>query len=96
MKLGGGWGQVLHEQVSPVVLLEVQKRAQERLEKKWLPLFYAHEESEPRKKPKVIVIHPLQHCCSSWCHTACFRDGLHTDNSPFSYCWCKQRDVQSL
>ncbi|XP_020640989.3 regulator of G-protein signaling 22 isoform X1 [Pogona vitticeps] len=52
MKLGGGWGQVLHEQVSPVVLLEVQKRAQERLEKKWLPLFYAHEESEPRKKPK--------------------------------------------
>lgn len=59
MKLGGGWGQVLHEQVSPVVLLEVQKRVQERLEKKWLPLFYASEDSGPQKKPKVMLPPPI-------------------------------------
>nr|XP_060628737.1 regulator of G-protein signaling 22 [Anolis sagrei ordinatus] len=52
MKLGGGWGQVLHELVRPVVLLEVQKSIQTRLEKKWLPLYFGSEEQGPPKKPK--------------------------------------------
>uniref|UniRef100_A0A8D2L3N3 Regulator of G protein signaling 22 n=1 Tax=Varanus komodoensis TaxID=61221 RepID=A0A8D2L3N3_VARKO len=52
MKLGGGWGQLLHEQVLPVILLEIQKYIQMRLEKKWLPLFFASEEPGPLKKPK--------------------------------------------
>ncbi|XP_042317120.1 regulator of G-protein signaling 22 [Sceloporus undulatus] len=52
MKLGGGWGQILHEQVCPKILLEVQKSIQARLEKKWLPLYFSSEESGPKKKPK--------------------------------------------
>uniref|UniRef100_A0A803T480 Regulator of G protein signaling 22 n=1 Tax=Anolis carolinensis TaxID=28377 RepID=A0A803T480_ANOCA len=52
MKLGGGWGQVLHELVRPVVLLEVQKSIQTRLEKKWLPLYFGSEEHGAPKKPK--------------------------------------------
>ncbi|KAF7246980.1 Regulator of G-protein signaling 22 [Varanus komodoensis] len=54
MKLGGGWGQLLHEQVLPVILLEIQKYIQMRLEKKWLPLFFASEEPGPLKKPKHV------------------------------------------
>ncbi|KAL8181849.1 UNVERIFIED_CONTAM: hypothetical protein K2H54_032162 [Gekko kuhli] len=52
MKLGGGWGSVLHDQVPPLILLEIQKYAQMRLEKKWLPLFLRNEESGPQKKMK--------------------------------------------
>ncbi|XP_015261338.1 PREDICTED: regulator of G-protein signaling 22 [Gekko japonicus] len=52
MKLGGGWGSVLHDQVPPLILLEIQKYAQMRLEKKWLPLFLRSEESGPQKKMK--------------------------------------------
>ncbi|XP_061460055.1 regulator of G-protein signaling 22 isoform X2 [Rhineura floridana] len=52
MKLGGGWGQILHEQVLPVILLEVQKYVQMRLEKKWLPLFFTSEELGPQTRPK--------------------------------------------
>ncbi|XP_032078874.1 regulator of G-protein signaling 22 isoform X2 [Thamnophis elegans] len=52
MKSRGGWGQVLHELVSPVILLDVQKYAQRRLETKWLPQFYARQDlgtSKPQK-----------------------------------------------
>uniref|UniRef100_A0A8D0GI61 Regulator of G protein signaling 22 n=1 Tax=Sphenodon punctatus TaxID=8508 RepID=A0A8D0GI61_SPHPU len=52
MKLGGGWGQILHERLSSPVLLEIQKYVQMRLEKKWLPLFMAKEQFGPRKKMK--------------------------------------------
>ncbi|XP_025021924.1 regulator of G-protein signaling 22 [Python bivittatus] len=52
MKLSGGWGQILHEQVAPVILLEVQKCAQKRLQEKWLPLFSKREELGTWKKPK--------------------------------------------
>ncbi|XP_009467686.1 PREDICTED: regulator of G-protein signaling 22 [Nipponia nippon] len=40
---GGGWGQILHDRLSAVVLLEVQQCVQKRLEKQWLPLFLADE-----------------------------------------------------
>ncbi|XP_060100310.1 regulator of G-protein signaling 22 [Heteronotia binoei] len=52
MKVGGGWGSVLHDQVPPLILLEVQKYVQMRLERKWLPLFLRSEESGPQKKMK--------------------------------------------
>uniref|UniRef100_A0A663N3F8 Regulator of G protein signaling 22 n=1 Tax=Athene cunicularia TaxID=194338 RepID=A0A663N3F8_ATHCN len=40
---GGGWGQMLHDRLSAVVLLEIQQCVQKRLEKQWLPLFLADE-----------------------------------------------------
>uniref|UniRef100_A0ACB8FEQ2 Uncharacterized protein n=1 Tax=Sphaerodactylus townsendi TaxID=933632 RepID=A0ACB8FEQ2_9SAUR len=52
MKSGGGWGSVIHEQVSPLILVEVQKYARIRLEKKWLPLFLRSEEFGPRTTMK--------------------------------------------
>ncbi|XP_066480490.1 regulator of G-protein signaling 22 [Tiliqua scincoides] len=52
MKLGGGWGQILHERVTPLILLEIQKYIQLRLEKKWLPLFLAKEDLGQHKKIK--------------------------------------------
>lgn len=54
MKSRGGWGQVLHEHVAPVILLDVQKYAQRRLENKWLPLFYTREDLGTWKTRKVI------------------------------------------
>ncbi|XP_070604214.1 regulator of G-protein signaling 22 isoform X2 [Erythrolamprus reginae] len=53
MKSRGGWGQVLHEQVCPIILLDVQKYAQRRLENKWLPLFYSRKDLETWKTPKL-------------------------------------------
>ncbi|XP_039184845.1 regulator of G-protein signaling 22 isoform X1 [Crotalus tigris] len=53
MKSRGGWGQVLHEHVAPVILLDVQKYAQRRLENKWLPLFYTREDLETWKTQKL-------------------------------------------
>ncbi|XP_077207926.1 regulator of G-protein signaling 22 [Paroedura picta] len=52
MKLGGGWGSILHDQVPPLILLEIQKYVQKRLEKKWLPLFMRREESGAQAKMK--------------------------------------------
>ncbi|NXK36038.1 RGS22 protein, partial [Piprites chloris] len=43
MHSGGGRRQILHDQLSAAVLLEVQKYVQKRLEKQWLPLFLADE-----------------------------------------------------
>ncbi|NXP11918.1 RGS22 protein, partial [Thinocorus orbignyianus] len=43
MRSGGGWGQILHDRLTPVVLLEIQQYVQKRLEKQWLPLFLADE-----------------------------------------------------
>lgn len=57
MKLGGGWGNLLHDQVPPLILLEIQKYAQMRLEKKWMPLFLRSEELGPQKKMKVTFLH---------------------------------------
>uniref|UniRef100_A0A8C3TC97 Regulator of G protein signaling 22 n=1 Tax=Chelydra serpentina TaxID=8475 RepID=A0A8C3TC97_CHESE len=56
MQSGGGWGHVLHDRLSSAVLLEIQKYVQMRLEKKWLPLFLAKEQSGARKKTKVMDI----------------------------------------
>ncbi|XP_067392029.1 regulator of G-protein signaling 22 [Emydura macquarii macquarii] len=52
MQLGGGWGHILHDQLSSAVLLEIQKYIQMRLEKKWLPLFLAREQSGAHRKTK--------------------------------------------
>uniref|UniRef100_A0A674HZ60 Regulator of G protein signaling 22 n=1 Tax=Terrapene triunguis TaxID=2587831 RepID=A0A674HZ60_9SAUR len=53
---GGGWGHILHDRLSSAVLLEIQKYVQMRLEKKWLPLFLAKEQSGARRKTKVMDI----------------------------------------
>ncbi|XP_019406774.1 PREDICTED: regulator of G-protein signaling 22 isoform X5 [Crocodylus porosus] len=53
MQLGGGWGQILHDQVSSPVLLEIQKYVQMRLGKKWLPLFLSNEQAGTYKKTKI-------------------------------------------
>ncbi|XP_062424307.1 regulator of G-protein signaling 22 [Rhea pennata] len=53
MRSGGGWGQILHDQVSPAILLEIQKYAQRRLEKRWLPLFLAEEQHGADEKAKI-------------------------------------------
>ncbi|XP_039383755.1 regulator of G-protein signaling 22 isoform X6 [Mauremys reevesii] len=52
MQSGGGWGHILHDRLSSAVLLEIQKYVQMRLEKKWLPLFLAKEQSGARRKTK--------------------------------------------
>uniref|UniRef100_A0A8B9DCB4 Regulator of G protein signaling 22 n=1 Tax=Anser cygnoides TaxID=8845 RepID=A0A8B9DCB4_ANSCY len=44
MHSGGGWGQILHDQLPPAVLLEIQQCIQKRLEEQWLPLFQADEQ----------------------------------------------------
>uniref|UniRef100_A0A8C4VUU9 Regulator of G protein signaling 22 n=1 Tax=Gopherus evgoodei TaxID=1825980 RepID=A0A8C4VUU9_9SAUR len=53
---GGGWGHILHDRLSSAVLLEIQKYVQMRLEKRWLPLFLAKEQSGARRKTKVMDI----------------------------------------
>uniref|UniRef100_A0A8C6XHS1 RGS domain-containing protein n=1 Tax=Naja naja TaxID=35670 RepID=A0A8C6XHS1_NAJNA len=53
MKSSGGWGQVLHEHVCPVILLDIQKYAQRRLENKWLPQFYTHKNLGTWETPKL-------------------------------------------
>ncbi|CAM5088938.1 unnamed protein product [Eretmochelys imbricata] len=52
MQSGGGWGRILHDRLSAAVLLEIQKYVQMRLEKKWLPLFLAKEQSGAHRKTK--------------------------------------------
>ncbi|XP_060133669.1 regulator of G-protein signaling 22 isoform X2 [Zootoca vivipara] len=76
MKSNGGWGYLLHEQVVPVILLEVQKYVQRRLEKQWMPLFYASEESGPQTRVKPhfqdaaedILIQRLEKRAEAWKH----------------------------
>ena len=52
MKAGGGWGKLLHDRPPTSCLLEAQKYVQERLEKKWLPLFLATEAFYDRQRPQ--------------------------------------------
>uniref|UniRef100_A0A670KAU7 Regulator of G protein signaling 22 n=1 Tax=Podarcis muralis TaxID=64176 RepID=A0A670KAU7_PODMU len=72
--ISGGWGYLLHEQVVPVILLEVQKCVQRRLEKQWLPLFYTSEESGPQTRPHFqdaaedILIQRLEKRAEAWKH----------------------------
>ncbi|XP_067833293.1 regulator of G-protein signaling 22 [Heptranchias perlo] len=48
MTLAGGWGKLLHDQLSSNVLIEVQKYVKVRMEGKWLPMFLATPEFEER------------------------------------------------
>ncbi|NWS94910.1 RGS22 protein, partial [Mionectes macconnelli] len=50
---GGGRRQILHDQLSAAVLLEVQKCVQKRLEKQWLPLFLADEHRRAEGQAKI-------------------------------------------
>ncbi|NXP19731.1 RGS22 protein, partial [Scytalopus superciliaris] len=50
---GGERRQVLHDQLSPAVLLQVQQCVQERLEKQWLPLFLADEHRGAKGQAKI-------------------------------------------
>ncbi|KAM9386838.1 LOW QUALITY PROTEIN: regulator of G-protein signaling 22 [Phaethornis superciliosus] len=53
MHSGGGGGQILHDQLSAAVLLEIQQCVQKRLEKQWLPLFLADEHHGEEGQAKV-------------------------------------------
>ncbi|XP_009583976.1 PREDICTED: regulator of G-protein signaling 22, partial [Fulmarus glacialis] len=53
MHSGGGWGQILHDQLSAAVLLEIQQCVQKRLEKQWLPLFLADEHHGAEGQAKI-------------------------------------------
>ncbi|XP_041104672.1 regulator of G-protein signaling 22 isoform X5 [Polyodon spathula] len=50
MRLGGGWGKILHDRLSAPVLVEVQKHVRNRIERKWLPLFLSTPEFAERQK----------------------------------------------
>ncbi|NXH18364.1 RGS22 protein, partial [Bucco capensis] len=50
----GGWGQILHDRLSPALLLQVQQCVQKRLEKQWLPLFLADEHHEAKGLAKHV------------------------------------------
>nr|XP_014343548.1 PREDICTED: regulator of G-protein signaling 22 [Latimeria chalumnae] len=52
MRLGGGWGKILHDRLSSKVLIEVQKYVKQRIEKKWLPLFLARQDFAERQRMK--------------------------------------------
>ncbi|NXE78205.1 RGS22 protein, partial [Cochlearius cochlearius] len=53
MRSGGGWGQILHDRLSAVALLEIQQCVQKRLEKQWLPLFLADEHHGAEGQAKI-------------------------------------------
>uniref|UniRef100_A0A8C5WZT7 Regulator of G protein signaling 22 n=1 Tax=Malurus cyaneus samueli TaxID=2593467 RepID=A0A8C5WZT7_9PASS len=53
MPSGGGKRQILDDQLSAEVLLEVQQCVQKRLEEQWLPLFLADEQREVDGRAKV-------------------------------------------
>uniref|UniRef100_A0A663N3K1 Regulator of G protein signaling 22 n=1 Tax=Athene cunicularia TaxID=194338 RepID=A0A663N3K1_ATHCN len=65
---GGGWGQMLHDRLSAVVLLEIQQCVQKRLEKQWLPLFLADEHHGAKGQAKVIFEQQqhIQHVDNKW------------------------------
>ncbi|XP_061304004.1 regulator of G-protein signaling 22 isoform X2 [Pezoporus flaviventris] len=50
---GGGWGQILQDQFSATVLLEIQQCVQKRLEEQWLPLFLADEHHRVEGQAKI-------------------------------------------
>ncbi|POI31923.1 hypothetical protein CIB84_004326, partial [Bambusicola thoracicus] len=54
MHSGGGWGQILHDQLPPAVLLEIQHWVQKRLEEQWLPLFLADEQQGAEGQAKHV------------------------------------------
>ncbi|XP_074002060.1 regulator of G-protein signaling 22 [Numenius arquata] len=92
IRSGGGWGQILHDQLSPAVLIEIQQCVQKRLEKQWLPLFLADEhhgaegqakirditEDLPRQKQKTTRMwkHVDNKCVSSSSEIIAFRKAL--------------------
>ncbi|KAL4236453.1 GTPase activator [Mactra antiquata] len=49
---GGGWGKLLEDRPPMAMILEAQKYVQERLEKKWLPLFLVTPEFAIRQRPR--------------------------------------------
>ncbi|XP_052776517.1 regulator of G-protein signaling 22-like isoform X2 [Mya arenaria] len=49
---GGGWGKLLEDRPPNPMILEAQKYVQERLEKKWLPLFLVTPDFAVRQKPR--------------------------------------------
>ncbi|XP_075438748.1 regulator of G-protein signaling 22 isoform X2 [Ascaphus truei] len=55
MQLAGGWGKILHDRLSPTVLIEIQKYVRMRIEKKWLPMFLATEEYRARQKVQAHI-----------------------------------------
>uniref|UniRef100_A0A4W3GWI4 RGS domain-containing protein n=1 Tax=Callorhinchus milii TaxID=7868 RepID=A0A4W3GWI4_CALMI len=55
MQLAGGWGNLLHDQLSSEVLVEVQRIVKNRLEKKWLPMFLASPEFAQRQHTQIQI-----------------------------------------
>ncbi|XP_031446921.1 regulator of G-protein signaling 22 [Phasianus colchicus] len=73
MHSGGGWGQILHDQLPPAVLLEIQHWVQKRLEEQWLPLFLADEQQGAEGQAKVRdktedILRQKQKTTRTWKH----------------------------
>ncbi|NWR72997.1 RGS22 protein, partial [Centropus unirufus] len=70
MPSGGGRGQILHDQLSAAVLLEIQQCVQKRLEKQWLPLFLADEHPGVEEEQAKVIFSQQQYIQT-----------LHVDNT---------------
>ena len=55
VEAGGGWGKLLEDRPPTPIILEAQKYVQERLEKKWLPLFLVTPDFAVRQKPRTSM-----------------------------------------
>ena len=55
VEAGGGWGKLLEDRPPNPMILEAQKYVQERLEKKWLPLFLTTPDFAIRQKPRTSM-----------------------------------------
>ncbi|KAG7470087.1 hypothetical protein MATL_G00135570 [Megalops atlanticus] len=55
IRVGGGWGRILHDRLSGPMLAEVQSHVRRRIERKWLPLFLSTPQFAERQKLKPQV-----------------------------------------
>ncbi|XP_072105990.1 regulator of G-protein signaling 22-like [Mobula birostris] len=60
MMLAGGWGKLLHEQLSSEVLVEVQRYIRRHIENTWLPMFLATPEFAERHSMQVKMLDVLE------------------------------------
>ncbi|NXQ79260.1 RGS22 protein, partial [Nyctibius grandis] len=80
MHSGGGRGQILHDQLSAAVLLEIQQCVQKRLEKQWLPLFLADEHHGAEGQAKIKDITEDLPCQKQEKTTRMWKASEHVDN----------------
>ncbi|XP_071965530.1 regulator of G-protein signaling 22-like [Antedon mediterranea] len=55
MQAGGGWGKILLDRPPTQILIEAQKYVQDRIQKKWLPMFLSTDGFYQRMKPLLKI-----------------------------------------